>query len=52
MRASSRWKESSPERQDSRRLTWVLPTVDGRKTLEGHLAALAQIAGSQPDAVN
>ncbi|MDF1489670.1 transcriptional regulator [Tessaracoccus caeni] len=37
-------KESSPSRADSRRLTWVGLTPEGRKALEGHLLALAQIA--------
>ncbi|WP_166997742.1 transcriptional regulator [Paramicrobacterium fandaimingii] len=42
-------KESSPARSDARRLTWVGLTVDGRKAVEGHLTALAQIAQSGPE---
>lgn len=41
-------KESSPDRTDSRRLTWVSLTPNGRSALEGHLAALAEIANSTP----
>lgn len=37
-------KESSPDRSDARRLTWVTLTPDGRRAVEAHLAALAQIA--------
>jgi len=37
-------KESSPDRRDARRLTWVTLTPDGRRAVEAHLAALAQIA--------
>lgn len=40
-------KESSGARADSRRLTWVALTAEGKLALEGHLAALAQIAGGQ-----
>lgn len=36
-------KESSQARADSRRLTWVSLTPQGREALEGHLAALVQI---------
>lgn len=42
-------KESSAARTDARRLTWVALTAEGRRALEGHIAALAQIADSQPD---
>lgn len=38
-------KERSPARSDARRLTWVALTPAGRRTVEAHLAALAQIAG-------
>lgn len=38
-------KERSPVRSDARRLTWVALTPAGRRTVEAHLAALAQIAG-------
>jgi DNA-binding MarR family transcriptional regulator len=38
-------KESSTARTDARRLTWVALTPSGRSALEGHLAALADIAG-------
>jgi DNA-binding MarR family transcriptional regulator len=38
-------KESSPARSDARRLTWVTLTPEGRRAVEAHLAALAQIAG-------
>lgn len=37
-------KESSPARADARRLTWVTLTPAGRRAVEAHLAALAQIA--------
>ncbi|MGW6003808.1 transcriptional regulator [Oerskovia enterophila] len=37
-------KESSPDRSDARRLTWVTLTPDGGRAVEAHLAALAQIA--------
>jgi DNA-binding MarR family transcriptional regulator len=37
-------KERSPDRADSRRLTWVSLTPEGRRAVEAHLAALAQIA--------
>lgn len=37
-------KVSSPARADARRLTWVTLTPDGRRAVEGHLAALARIA--------
>lgn len=37
-------KESSAARDDARRLTWVALTTPGRQALEGHLAALAEIA--------
>lgn len=38
-------KEPSPDRADARRLTWVAMTAAGRDAFEGHLAALADIAG-------
>lgn len=38
-------KEGSPGRGDARRLTWVGLTPEGTHALEGHLAALAEIAG-------
>lgn len=38
-------KERSPSRRDARRLTWIALTAAGRTALEGHLAALAEIAG-------
>lgn len=38
-------KERSPARADARRLTWVTLTPAGRRTVEAHLAALAEIAG-------
>ncbi|WP_072314561.1 transcriptional regulator [Agrococcus sp. Marseille-P2731] len=38
-------KEPSLQRADARRLTWVSLTPSGRAALEGHLAALAEIAG-------
>lgn len=41
-------KESSVARADARRLTWVALSPAGRAALEGHLAALAQIAGPTP----
>ncbi|MGP5126983.1 transcriptional regulator [Brachybacterium tyrofermentans] len=37
-------KESSPDRGDARRLTWVALTADGHSALESHLAALRAIA--------
>ena len=37
-------KESSPDRGDARRLTWVALTPAGRTALEAHLAALRAIA--------
>lgn len=37
-------KESSPDRGDSRRLTWVALTPVGHSALEAHLAALRAIA--------
>lgn len=37
-------KEKSPDRRDSRRLTWISLTEEGRVAVEGHLAALANIA--------
>ncbi|WP_273652134.1 transcriptional regulator [Cellulomonas fimi] len=37
-------KERSPARSDARRLTWVTLTPDGRRAVEAHLAALAEIA--------
>ena len=39
-------KERSPSRSDARRLTWVKLTPLGAQTLEAHLAALAEIAGT------
>ncbi|MGJ9371867.1 transcriptional regulator [Nesterenkonia sp. CF4.4] len=41
-------KESSSARSDARRLTWVALTAEGRKSLEGHLAALTEIADGDP----
>lgn len=41
-------KERSNSRTDSRRLTWVALTDDGRSALEAHLAALAEIAEGNP----
>lgn len=38
-------KDASRARSDSRRLTWVSLTGAGRAALEGHLAAIAMIAG-------
>ena len=38
-------KERSQERSDWRKLTWIALTAEGRASLEGHLAALAEIAG-------
>lgn len=38
-------KERSQERNDSRKRTWIALTADGRQALEGHLAALTDIAG-------
>lgn len=43
-------KERSQERSDSRRLTWIALTTEGRTALEGHLAALAEIAGGESPA--
>ena len=40
-------KQSSPARGDSRRLTWIALTPAGRAALEGHLAALSDIAGGR-----
>lgn len=40
-------KESSKARADSRRLTWVGLTPQGRSALEAHLAALAQIVDDE-----
>jgi DNA-binding MarR family transcriptional regulator len=37
-------KDSSPDRTDARKLTWVGLTEKGRVAFEGHLAALSQIA--------
>ena len=37
-------KERSPARADARRLTWAALTPDGKRAVEAHLAALAQIA--------
>lgn len=37
-------KEPSPDRGDSRRLTWVALTPAGHSALEAHLAALRAIA--------
>ncbi|SFS08992.1 Helix-turn-helix domain-containing protein [Agrococcus baldri] len=37
-------KERSPSRDDARRLTWVALTPSGASAVEGHLAALTQIA--------
>lgn len=37
-------KERSPDRADARRLTWITLTPEGRRAVEAHLAALAQIA--------
>lgn len=36
-------KDSSSARSDSRRLTWVSLSPEGKEALEGHLAALARI---------
>lgn len=44
-------KESSTARSDARRLTWVALTAEGKKALEGHLAALAEIAEGAPGVV-
>lgn len=41
-------KESSPQRVDARRLTWVALTAAGSAALEAHLAALADIANGSP----
>lgn len=38
-------KESAPGAGDARKRTWVALTVEGRAAVEGHLAALARIAG-------
>ena len=38
-------KERSDSRKDARKRTWVALTAQGRAALEGHLAALAEIAG-------
>lgn len=38
-------KESSPTGKNARKRTWVSLTSEGRAALEGHLAALAAIAG-------
>ncbi|MGJ0203937.1 transcriptional regulator [Leucobacter sp. gxy201] len=38
-------KESSPGSGDARKRTWVALTAAGRDAVEGHLAALARIAG-------
>lgn len=43
-------KERSATRSDARRLTWVTLTPAGSTAVEGHLAALAQIADGQPGA--
>lgn len=43
-------KERSAARGDARRLTWVSLTPAGRKAVESHLAALAQIAADTPTA--
>lgn len=40
-------KESSEARTDSRRLTWVRLTSQGKSTLEAHLAALARIVDDE-----
>jgi predicted transcriptional regulator len=45
-------KESSPARTDARKLTWVALTERGKDALEGHLAALAQIADGLRDTAN
>lgn len=42
-------KERSHSRSDSRKLTWIALTEQGREALEGHLTALAEIAsGAAP----
>jgi DNA-binding MarR family transcriptional regulator len=41
-------KESSPQRTDARRLTWVSLTPSGAAALEAHLAALSSIANGTP----
>lgn len=41
-------KESSTARSDARRLTWIALTDQGRHALEGHLAALTEIAEGTP----
>lgn len=38
-------KDRSAARSDARRLTWVALSPAGRQALEGHLAALSEIAG-------
>jgi DNA-binding MarR family transcriptional regulator len=38
-------KAASDSRSDARRLTWITLTAAGRKTLDGHLRALQEIAG-------
>ena len=42
-------KVSSSSRADARRLTWVALTADGKRALEGPLAALAHIADGTPE---
>ncbi|GAA1159385.1 transcriptional regulator [Ornithinicoccus hortensis] len=37
-------KTASPTRGDSRRITWVRLTREGRAAFDGHVAALRQIA--------
>lgn len=44
-------KESSPQREDSRRLTWIALTVAGRSALEAHLAALRAIVEGDDTAI-
>lgn len=44
-------KERSSARLDARRLTWVGLTAEGKKALEAHLAALAEIAEGAPGVV-
>ncbi|APX33357.1 transcriptional regulator [Brachybacterium sp. P6-10-X1] len=44
-------KETSPERSDARRLTWVALTPDGRAAVEAHLAALRAIADGEPSSL-
>ncbi len=43
-------KETSPNRQDRRRLTWIKLTEDGRHAVAAHVAALEQILHTEPDA--